>query len=407
MQLPNGSFPRNGLLNGAAAPDTGGLQLDETADPILAAWQAGLAGDHALYTSHIRPAADFLVANGPADGVERWEEQTGFSPSTMADEVAGLVAAAAIARVQGDTASARVFLATADDFRRLILKTTVTDNGPLSSSPYFIRISKNGDPDSAFSYTLGNGDPTSFDQRSVVDQGFLELTRLGELPASDPVVTNSLAVAAATIDSATPSGTGVLRYNGDGYGDCEKSVFNDCSVDGEPWATNNQGTGHPWPVLSGENAEYQILAGSSSAATSDLGFMLQSACGRRPRARAGVELPGRARVAVRLRPGDRVDRVHRRPAGRIRRAADLGAGAAPAPGRGHAGGPAVGAAFDRPRALPARRRSGRRTAFRHRSAHGELEGTSRRTRRGRRSPSTRPRSRCRGRRHRARPSTWS
>ncbi len=40
MQLPNGSFPRNGLLNGKAAPDTGGLQLDEAADPILEAWQA-------------------------------------------------------------------------------------------------------------------------------------------------------------------------------------------------------------------------------------------------------------------------------------------------------------------------------------------------------------------------------
>ena len=89
LQLPNGSFPRNGLLNGEAAPDTGGLQLDETADPILAAWQAGLAGDASLYADHIKPAADFLVANGPADGVERWEEQSGFSPSTMADEVAG------------------------------------------------------------------------------------------------------------------------------------------------------------------------------------------------------------------------------------------------------------------------------------------------------------------------------
>src|SRR6202035_2330034 len=54
LQLPDGSLPRNGLLNGAAAPDTGGMQLDETADPILAAWQAGLAGDHTLYTGHIR-----------------------------------------------------------------------------------------------------------------------------------------------------------------------------------------------------------------------------------------------------------------------------------------------------------------------------------------------------------------
>jgi glucoamylase len=279
LQLPNGSFPRNGLLNGKAAPDTGGLQLDETADPILAAWQAGLAGDAALYAGHIRPAADFLAAHGPAEGVERWEEQPGFSPSTMADEVAGLVAAAHIARVQGDPPSRRLFLATADDIRRLIPATTVTDDGPLSAQPYFIRIGKTGDPDQAFSYSLGNGDPTSYDQRAVVDQGFLELVRLGELPASSPLVANSLAVTAATIGTPTPSGTGILRYNGDGYGDCEVAVFNDCSVNGQPWAPSGKGTGHPWPVLSGENAEYQVLAGNDAAARADLGFLLSSASG--------------------------------------------------------------------------------------------------------------------------------
>jgi glucoamylase len=279
LQLPNGSFPRNGLLNGMAAPDTGGLQLDETADPILAAWQAGLATDAALYTDHVKPAADFLVANGPADGVERWEEQSGFSPSTMADEVAGLVAAAAIAGVQGDAASQRLFLATADDFRNLILATTVTSDGPLSSLPYFIRLSKNGNPGSAYSYTLGNGDPNSYDQRSVIDQGFLELTRLGELPAASPLISNSLAVAASAIGAPTASGAGVLRYNGDGYGDCEQPVYNDCSANGQPWATSDQGTGHPWPVLSGENGEYQVLAGNSTATTADLDFMLASASG--------------------------------------------------------------------------------------------------------------------------------
>ena len=197
----------------------------------------------------------------------------------MADEVAGLVAAAAIARVQGDTTSQRLFLATADDFRRLILATTVTSNGPLSAQPYFIRVGKTGDPDQAFSYTLGNGDPTSYDQRSVVDQGFLELVRLGELPASDPLVANSLAVTGATISAPTPSGTGILRYNGDGYGDCEVAVFNDCQVNGQPWATTDQGTGHPWPVLSGENGEYQVLAHGTTALGSDLGFMLNSASG--------------------------------------------------------------------------------------------------------------------------------
>ncbi len=289
LQLPNGSFPRNGLLNGKAAPDTFGLQLDETADPIIAAWQAGLGADSQLYEQHIKPAANFLAANGPETptSVERWEEQNGYSPSTIADEVAGLVAAANIAKVQGDLASERLWLATADDFLRIGLATTITTDGPLSSSPYFIRVDKTGNPNQSYDYTLGNGNNTPVDQRTVIDQGFLEFTRLGELPANDPVVANSLAVAAQALDVATPSGTGVLRYNGDGYGDCEAGSVHDpvnhttstCSTTGAPWAATNTGTGHVWPVLSGENAEYQILAGNTSAALAGLDFMLNSSSG--------------------------------------------------------------------------------------------------------------------------------
>ena len=106
QQLPDGAMPRNSLLNGKAAPDTGGTQLDEAAYPILMAYLAGLGGDAALWQGHIRPAADFLVANGPSDGVERWEEQTGYSPSTIAAEIAGLTAASAIAASHGDAARA-------------------------------------------------------------------------------------------------------------------------------------------------------------------------------------------------------------------------------------------------------------------------------------------------------------
>jgi glucoamylase len=291
LQLPNGSFPRNGLLNGQAAPDTAGLQLDETADPILAAWQAGMSGNAALYQDHIKPAADFLVANGPetSGSVERWEEQTGYSPSTMADEVAGLVAAAAIATTQGDTASARLFDATADNFRNLILETTVTSNGSLSSSPYFIRLSKDGDPNDGTTYSVGNGNGTQYDQRTVIDQGFTELIRQGELSATSPLAQNSMTVADNTIDVNTPSGTGVLRYNGDGYGDCyaassgtppDNSPANQsCPGTGEPWAPTSTGTGHPWPVLTGENGEFQIAAGQTATATNDLDFMLNSASG--------------------------------------------------------------------------------------------------------------------------------
>jgi len=58
QQLPDGSMPRNSLLNGKAAPDTGGTQLDEAAYPILMAYLAGLGGDAALWKGHIEPAAD-------------------------------------------------------------------------------------------------------------------------------------------------------------------------------------------------------------------------------------------------------------------------------------------------------------------------------------------------------------
>src|SRR5581483_2925332 len=186
QQLPNGSMPRNSLLNGKAAPDTGGTQLDEAAYPILMAYLAGLGGDAALYAGHIRPAADFLVANGPSDGVERWEEQTGYSPSTIAAEIAGLTAASAIAASHGDAARAHLYQATADDFQRSIKSWTVTTSGPYAPR-YFIRLSKTSDPNAAISYSLGNGGPTA-DQRAIVDGGFQELVRLGELPASDPDV---------------------------------------------------------------------------------------------------------------------------------------------------------------------------------------------------------------------------
>ncbi|HET8601213.1 MAG TPA: glycoside hydrolase family 15 protein, partial [Segeticoccus sp.] len=84
QQLADGRFPRNSLLNGAKAPSTGGDQLDESAYPILMAWQAGLTDDKQLYTEHIKRAADFVVAHGPSFGSERWEEQSGYSPSTIA-----------------------------------------------------------------------------------------------------------------------------------------------------------------------------------------------------------------------------------------------------------------------------------------------------------------------------------
>jgi glucan 1,4-alpha-glucosidase len=269
QQQADGSMPRNSLVNGKPAPDSFGTQLDETAYPIVMADQLGMNGS-SLYLNHVKPAANFLIAHGPSFGVERWEEQSGYSPSTIAAEIAGLVAAADLAKANGDSTSAAIYLGVADDFQRSVKGWTVTTTGPLSARPYFIRLSKTGDPNAAITYNVGNGGPT-LDQRSVIDAGFLELSRLGELPANDATTAQSLPVVDATIESATSSGPGWHRYNGDGYGDG--------AGDGHPWAPSGQGTGHIWPVLSGERAEYALSNGDAATAKSLLDGMASFAGG--------------------------------------------------------------------------------------------------------------------------------
>jgi glucan 1,4-alpha-glucosidase len=269
QQLADGSMPRNSLVNGKTAPDSFGTQLDEVAYPILMAHQLGLT-DSTLYEQHIKPAANFVVARGPSFGAERWEEQSGFSPSTIAAEIAGLLAGADIADVNGDTQSARLWRAVADDYQRSIKGWTVTTNGSQSTQPYFIRLSTSGDPNAAVSYNVGNGGPT-LDQRDVIDAGFLELSRLGMFAADDPDFANSLAVVDATIKSDTDSGPGWHRYNGDGYGDDK--------VTGSPWAPSGKGTGHLWPALTAERAEQSLQNGDIAEASALLDAMARFSSG--------------------------------------------------------------------------------------------------------------------------------
>ncbi len=273
VQQPDGSFPRDSEVNGAVAPDTFGLaEIDEDAYPLLMAWEAGFSGDASFYRAHVRPDADFIVDHGPNYGVERWEEHPGYSPSTLAAEIAGLVAAAHLAHAAGDAPRAHLYLATADYYQRNVKLWTVTTTGPYAPNRYFIRLSPTGDPNAAETYDLNNGSLSSVDQRQVIDAGFLELTRLGELPASDGDVRTSLGVADGVLESQTTSGPGWHRYgikaNGstDGYGDCYEPDPTTCTPTGAPWFPQAVGSGHLWPLLDGERAEHELQLGRTGSA---------------------------------------------------------------------------------------------------------------------------------------------
>jgi glucan 1,4-alpha-glucosidase len=274
VQQPDGSFPRDSELDGSVAPDTFGLvEIDEDSYPLLMAWEAGLAGNVAFYQQHIRPAADFIVDHGPDYGAERWEEHPGYSPSTLAAEIGGLVAAGHLAAAAGDPGRAHLYLATADDYQRNVKNWTVTTTGPYAPR-YFIRLSPTGDPNAAETYNLGNGSQDNVDQRKVIDAGFLELTRLGELAPGDRDVQASLPVVDSVLESHTASGPGWHRYGikaagaTDGYGDCYEPDPTNCSPTGEPWFTHGTGSGHLWPLLDGERSEQDLQTGQGDAAAS-------------------------------------------------------------------------------------------------------------------------------------------
>jgi glucoamylase len=255
QQKPDGSFPQVSLLDGR--PAWGTVQMDEVAYPLILAYQLGRS-DKQTYSLHVKPAADYIALNGPSTPQERWEEKAGYSPSTIAAEIAGLVCAADIAKRQDDAASAAKWLSTADDWARNIERWTATTNGKYGDGNYYIRISEKGEPDADHKIELKNNAGT-VQENEIVDAGFLELVRLGIKPADDPLIVKSLKIVDQLLKVDTPNGPAFYRYNHDGYGEMNN---------GRRWNWDGQytGIGRPWPLLSGERGEYEIAVCASRIA---------------------------------------------------------------------------------------------------------------------------------------------
>jgi len=250
QQEPDGRFPQNSWLDGK--PYWTALQMDEISYPAMLAWQLGRT-DAETWKNHVRPAAEFVLTHGPITQQERWEEVPGYSPSTIAAEIAGLVCASDIARKNGSSDDADRYIHAADDWAAHLETWMVTTTGHLgtgsSAAGYYMRIDNNTDPNDGYKLDVRNGGGV-WDERDVVDAGFLELVRLGIRPADDPIIRHSVEVVDSAIRVETPNGPVFYRYSHDGYGE---TYF------GGPWLA--EGIGRVWPIFTGERGEYEIAAG--------------------------------------------------------------------------------------------------------------------------------------------------
>jgi len=259
IQRANGRFPQNSWINGDAYWCA--VQLDEVAAPMLLAWRlhnAGITLGRFDPSVMIFRAATFLIQHGPATAQDRWEENSGYSPSTLATVIAGLVCAAEFAEQAKETGTAEFLLEYADWLAAHIEDWTVTSCGELVAGfpRHYVRINPtdletpdpHANPDTTM-LAVANGGGLH-PARNIVGGDFLHLVRLGIRAANDPLVCDSLAVIDHVLKRDLPQGPCWRRYNHDGYGQKD---------DGS--AFDGTGVGRSWPILTGERGHYELAAG--------------------------------------------------------------------------------------------------------------------------------------------------
>lgn len=261
-QQADGGFPQNFWIDGT--PYWTGIQLDEVAYPVVLAWRLWKANALVEFDPYpmVKAAASYLIRQGPVTQQERWEENSGYSPSTLAINIAALICAADFARSRGEEKAARFMEEYADFLESHIEPWTVTQEGTLVDgiTEHYIRIhpvrlgdnSPDENPNSG-TMALANqppGEARQFLAKEIVDAGFLELVRYGIRPAGDPLIERSLKVVDAVLKVKTLVGPCWRRYNHDGYGQ---------QADGGNYV--GWGKGRAWPLLTGERGHYELAAG--------------------------------------------------------------------------------------------------------------------------------------------------
>ena len=263
IQEEDGHWAQNAWVDGT--PYWSGVQMDETALPILlvdlARREKALDRDACTrFWPMVRKAAGFILCNGPVTQQDRWEEDPGYSPFTLAAEIAALLAAAEMADVQAERDIAQYLRETADVWNASMDRWIYATGSDLARSQgvegYYVRVAPPEIAEAA-SPTQGfvpiKNRPPGYDKApgcEIISPDALALVRFGLRAPDDPRILNTVRVIDALLQVKTPKGSCWHRYNGDGYGE---------QADGSPF--NGTGIGRAWPLLTGERAHYELAAG--------------------------------------------------------------------------------------------------------------------------------------------------
>ena len=242
-------------------PDGGGYwtghQLDEVALPVLLAAKLKAVGALVIarpVEEMMRLALGFIARNGPMTDQDRWEENAGASPFTLAITVSAMVAAAEFfAPAERD-----YLLSLADCWNERIEGWSYVEGGPFCAEAgvdgYYVRIAPRArDGGLKGNIDVRNRDDLHTKAEDMVGLEFLYLVRTGLRRADDPKIVSTLKVIDQVLRVETPSGPCYRRYNGDGYGE---------KADGT--AYDGEGVGRLWPLLTGERGHYALAAGEDA-----------------------------------------------------------------------------------------------------------------------------------------------
>src|SRR5216110_3476317 len=258
IERPDGSFPQNSWIDGTAY--WFGLELDQVAFPLLLPWRLHRQDALGLFNPRVMivRAAARLILQGPVTSQDRWEENAGYSPSTLATVIAALACTAEWAKEFRLADVADFIFAYADWLAAHVEDWTVTTQGELAEGirRHYIRITPadpnapdpHADPNTAMIQIANGGGLHA--ARNVVGGDFLHLVRFGIRHANDPLVCDSIEVIDRVLKHDLPQGPGWCRYNHDGYGQKD---------DGS--AYDGTGAGRCWPILTGERGHYELAAG--------------------------------------------------------------------------------------------------------------------------------------------------